>query len=222
MKLAEQWSEIQARLGRGWETASLVLTLEDPADAERAALVLGPAAPVRRGSELRLEVGRRPRPVGTSADVLARVLARLDRDGVRGRLELAATEAKPEGGGEAVSDSNGEPGGLAAEWRAIVAALPSDWSHALVLLELRSSDFVDRAALLMSPLNPQLADGRSTLRFRTARRVGYGASVGMTERCLARLDAERITGHLTVAQVVSDSRPVATQGPVWRVGGDSL
>ena len=221
MKLAEQWSEIQARLGRGWETASLVLTLEDPADAERAALVLGPAAPVRRGSELRLEVGRRPRPVGTSADVLGRVLARLDRDGVRGLLELAATEATPEGGAEAVSDSNGEPGG-AAEWRAIVAALPSDWSHALVLLELRSSDFVDRAALLMSPLNPQLVDGRSTLRFRVARRVGYGASVGMTERCLERLAAERITGRVAIQQVVSEARPVATQGPVWRVGGRSL
>jgi len=216
VKLAEQWSEIQARLGRGWETASLALTLEDRADAERAALVLGPAAPVRRGSELRLEVGRRPRPVGTSADVLARVLARLDRDGVRGRLSLADSEEGSEAAAEAAADA------LAAEWRALVEALPEDWSHALVTLELRSSDFVDRAALLMSPLNPQLVDGRSTLRFRVARRVGYGASVGMTERCLARLDAERIAGRVAIQQVVSDARPVATQGPVWRVGGRSL
>ena len=217
MKLAEQWSEIQAGLGRSWETASLVLAVDDPAEAERAAVVLGPAAPVRRGQALRLEVARRPRPVGTSADVLGRVLARLDRDGVRGRLSLEGAE-----GAEAEAAGDAEPGALAAEWRALVEALPEDWSHALVTLDLRSSDFVDRAALLMSPLNPQLSDGRSTLRFRAARTIGYGASAGMVERCLARLDAERITGRVEIVQVVSDAHPVATQGPVWRVGGQSL
>ena len=216
MKLAEQWSEIQARLGRSWETASLVLADDDPAQAERAAVALGPAAPVRAGSEFRIGVARRPRAVGTSADVLARVLARLDRDGVGGRLTLARSEAAAEAA---------EPehaGALALEWRALVEALPEDWSHALVHLDLRSSDFVDRAALLMSPLNPQLVDGRSTLQFRAARSVGYGASAGMTERCLARLDGERITGRVEIRQVVSDAHPVATQGPVWRVGGKSL
>ncbi len=216
MKLAEQWSEIQAQLGRSWETASLALALDEPEDAERAAVVLGPAAPVRHGNELRLEVARRPRPVGTSADVLGRVLARLDRDGIRGRLSLAGSEAAADAAAET------EPGTLAAAWRSLLDALPEDWSHALVTLELGSSDFVDRAALLMSPLNPQLSDGRSTLRFRAARRVGYGASAEMTERCLARLDAERITGRVTIMQVVSEARPVATQGPVWRVGGRSL
>jgi hypothetical protein len=44
----------------------------------------------------------------------------------------------------------------------------------------------------------------------------------MTERCLGRLDAERITGHVEIVQAVSDAHPVATQGPVWRVGGRSL
>ena len=218
MKLAEQWSEIQAQLGRSWETASLVLAVDDPTEAERAAVVLGPAAPVRHGTELRLEAARRPRTVGTSADVLGRVLARLDRDGMRGRLSLAGSEEPAE---EAAGDGAGT-GGLAAEWHALVEALPADWSHALVHLRLRSSDFVDRAALLLSPLNPQLVDGRSTLQFRAARTIGYGASVGMTERCLARLDEERITGRLAIQQVVSDARPVATQGPVWRVGGRSL
>lgn len=216
MKLAEQWSEIQAQLGRAWDTASLVLAVDDPEDAERAAALLGPAAPVRQGSELRLEVARWPRTVGTSADVLGRVLGRLDRDGVRGRLSLAGSETSAE-----AADVDGA-GALAEEWRTLVDALPEDWSHALVHLHLRSSDFVDRAALLLSPLNPQLVDGRSTLQFRAARTIGYGASAGMTERCLGRLDAERITGHVEIVQAVSDAHPVATQGPVWRVGGRSL
>ncbi len=218
MKLAEQWSEILTRLGRSWETASLALSVDDAGQADHAALVLGPAAPVRAGSELRLEVSRRTRPVGTSADAFERVLGRLDRDGVNGRLSLA------DGGTDAsvAADEAPAPGALAAEWRALVEALPEDWSHALVHLTLGSSDFVDRAALLMSPLNPQLVDGRTTMQFRAARRIGYGASAGMTERCLARLDSERITGRVEIVQVVSDAHPVATQGPVWRVGGRSL
>ena len=215
VKLGEQWSEIQAQLGRSWDTASLVLTVDDPAQAERAAVVLGPAAPVRAGSELRLEVARQSRPVGTSTEALGRVLARLDRDGVAGRLSLAGAEST-------ASEEQTAPGALPAEWRALVDALPEDWSHALVVVHLRSSDFVDRAALLMSPLNPQLVDGLATLQFRVARRVGYGASAGMTERCLARLEAERITGRVEIVQLVSDAHPVATQGPVWRVGGRSL
>lgn len=217
MRLAEQWSEVQAELERRWETASLALTLADEGDAERAALVLGPAAPMRQDGAFRLEVSRRPRPVGTSAAVLARVLARLDREGVAGRLELVGVGGRP-----AEEAGTGAAGSLAGEWRAIVAALPADWSHALATVELRSTDFVDRAALRLSPLNPQLVDGRSTLSFRVARTTGYGASSGMAERCLARLDAERITGRVFVQQAVSEARPVATQGPVWRVGGRSV
>lgn len=218
MKLAEQWSEISTRLGRSWETASLVLSVDDAAQADHAAVVLGPAAPLRAGSELRLEVSRRTRPVGTSAEAFGRVLRRLDGDGVRGRLSLAGAGVDA----SVAADEASAPSALAAEWHALVEALPEDWSHALLHLHLRSSDFVDRAALLMSPLNPQLVDGRTTLQFRAARSVGYGASSGMTERCLARLDSERITGRVEIVQVVSDAHPVATQGPVWRIGGRSL
>jgi hypothetical protein len=60
------------------------------------------------------------------------------------------------------------------------------------------------------------------LRFRVARRFGYGASPGMARRCLERLDAEQITGELRVLHVMSDSKPVATQGPVWYVGGRTV
>ena len=98
-------------------------------------------------------------------------------------------------------------------------ALPSDWSHLLAQVDLDSSDFVDRAALLLGPTNPLLVDGVRALRFRSARLVGYGVSVGMAARCLERLDEERITGRISIVKVVSDAHPVATQGPVWRLGG---
>jgi hypothetical protein len=60
------------------------------------------------------------------------------------------------------------------------------------------------------------------LRFRVARRFGYGASAGMVRRCLERLDREGITGRVRILRALSDSRPVATQGPVWYVGGKSV
>jgi hypothetical protein len=55
-----------------------------------------------------------------------------------------------------------------------------------------------------------------------ARQFGYGASPGMTRRCLARLDEERITGRVEILRALSDTRPVGTQGPVWRVGGRAV
>jgi hypothetical protein len=44
----------------------------------------------------------------------------------------------------------------------------------------------------------------------------------MARRCLERLDAEGITGAVRVLRALSDTRPVATQGPVWYVGGKVL
>ena len=41
----------------------------------------------------------------------------------------------------------------------------------------------------------------------------------MTRRCLARLDEARIPGELRLLRVLSDTKPVGTQGPVWYVGG---
>ena len=104
----------------------------------------------------------------------------------------------------------------------LVDALPPDWSHALVHLTLDSSDYVDRAALLLAPANPQLVDGRSTLQIRAANRVGYGIAAEMLRRCLERLDHEAITGRIEIVQAVSDAHPVATQGPVFRLGGRSV
>ncbi len=217
MRLTEQWSEIQAALPQGWQRASVTLGLDDPEDADRAALVLGPAAPWRVGASFRLDVQRRSGAVGADAGLVARTLARLDADGIGGRLEIAASDGDAES-----QDATAGHASLAAEWQELVDALPTDWSHALAHVTLASSDYVDRGALLLAPANPQLVDGRSTLQFRAAQHVGYGVSSGMARRCFERLDREGITGRIEIVHVVSDAHPAATQGPVFRIGGKSL
>jgi len=215
MRLSEQWSEVLAELPGGWRAASLELALDDPGSADRVALVLGPAAPGRQGSAFRVDVVSESQPYGTSAALFRRVLLRLDKEGIGGRLTLAS---RPEADGEDELSVAG-PGALAAQWVGLLASLPPDWSHLLGQVELDSSDYVDRGALLMAPTNPSLRGGPSSLQFRAARTVGYGVSAGMARRCFERLDGEQITGQVSILHVVSDARPVATQGPVWRRGG---
>ena len=218
MKLAEQWSDVVAALPRGWQSASVALDLEDPSQRDRAAAILGPAAPARAHSALRIDFARDGQPVLPSPDLVRRVVARLDREGIRGRLALVGAP-----GAEAAGDSGVRAApSLAAQWSALLEALPADWSHLLADVELGSSDFIDRAALLMSPANPSLVAATRTLRFRCARKLGYGVAAEMARRCLERLDRERITGRASFVQVVSDARPVATQGPVWRMGGQAV
>ena len=107
---------------------------------------------------------------------------------------------------------------LATEWVAALEALPSDWSDVLCELELRSSNDIERAAVLCGPLNPIQGTGRPGFRFRAASTRGYGASSGMVRRCLERLDADGIGGEVRIVRVLSDTHPVGTQGPVWFVG----
>ena len=44
----------------------------------------------------------------------------------------------------------------------------------------------------------------------------------MTRRCLERLDDDGIVGHVVVLRALSDTHNVATQGPVWYVGGKAV
>jgi hypothetical protein len=218
VRLAEQWSELLAGLPQHWESASMTLTVADPAHVERTALILGPAAPGRSDSTFRLIVARRTQEAVPSAELVRRVLHRLDDEGIGGRLELAADPS-------AVVEAEGVPSarlGLAAQWQALVDALPPDWSHLLAQIDLDSSDFVERGALLLAPTNPTLAGGPHSFQIRAARRVGYGVAAEMARRCFERLDRERITGRISLVQVVSAARPVATQGPVFRIGGRSV
>ena len=141
-------------------------------------------------------------------------MARLDENGIGGALELAGQVA----GVSADSVGNGAPSRpLAAAWDELAAGLPEDWSDLLCLVELRSSDELDPAALALAPVNPSRHEDTLGFRFRVARRFGYGAAQGMARRCLERLDEAGIPGRLRLLKVFSDSQPVLTQGPTFVV-----
>jgi hypothetical protein len=214
VRLAEQWQEIEGRLAEGWTSARLSVSIAEDADIDRAALILSSLAPGRTGSSFRLEVRPDRSP--------ARILARLDGEAIRGRVDLLGTGA-PAPAREVVSPEPKQiriP--LARQWDELTEDLPPDWSEIYAELELDSSDFVSRGALLAAPLNPARYGGPTVLRFRSASRYGYGTAPEMTRRCFVRLDAERITGTLRILRVLSHTSHVSTQGPVWRVGGRSV
>ncbi len=214
MRFAEQWREIERSLPDGWRDAWLRLRLESEDEAERAAALLGPANPGRRGNEISFYSALHGAGIGPKA--VARLLTRLDEEGIRGELELVSTTERR--AGEAATGQTW----LAEEWDELVAGLPEDWSDLHVELDLDSSDYLDPAALAIAPLNPSRFGARTGFRFRCARRFGYGASPQMVKRCLERLDERGITGTIRILRALSDTKPVGTQGPVWYVGGRSV
>ncbi len=214
MGLVDQWRAIERDLPEGWGDARLRLTVAEEGQCDRAAALLGPAAPGRRGQVISFFAARRG--AGPSPDLVERLLRRLDREGVEGDLELVGTDAA------AATFPPGERPSFVAGWEVELAALPDDWSDLYAELELDSSDYLERAALLMAPLNPARYGGKPGFRFRVARRFGYGASTEMSRRCFERLDEEGIRGAVRVLRALSDTRPVQTQGPVWYVGGRSV
>ena len=213
MRLAEQWTAIEQRLDPRWGDARLELVIDDAGKRDRAAALLAPAGPGRVGHAIRFYTARGGAGVGPEA--VRRMLRRIDDESISGRLALVASdEAPPEPSISRVS--------LAAEWDAALAVLPADWSDLLCELELTSSDHVEPGALLLAPLNPIQGTGRPGFHFRSASRFGYGASPGMVRRCLARLDDAAIPGEVRVLRALSDTHPVATQGPVWYIGGKAV
>jgi hypothetical protein len=213
VKLVDQWDRIARGLPEDWSDARLSLTLAFPAHVDRAAALLGPLNPGRRRGELRFFTARRG--AGFGPDHLRHLLRRLDEERILGTLELV-------GAGEPTVVPALQRAKLAESWDALAGALPDDWSDLYCEIELTSTDHLDRAALLLAPVNPARYGGTPGFRFRVARQFGYGASPGMTRRCLARLDEERITGRVEILRALSDTKPVATQGPVWRVGGRAV
>ena len=213
MGLVDQWREIVRRLPGDWGDARLDLTVQDAARAERAAALLAPVMPGRRGERVRFFAARRG--AGPSPAAVERALARLDEERIDGTLELLAT-------GEATVAPPTSRTTLAASWDAELAALPTDWSDLYCELELVSTDYLERTALLMAPANPARYGGAPGFRFRCARSFGYGASAEMVRRCLERLDEAEIRGEIRILRALSDTRPVWTQGPVWRVGGRAV
>jgi hypothetical protein len=211
--LVEQWRLIERGLPEQWWEARLVLTLRDDKDSARAAAVLAPAGSGRSGKTLRFSVVRGGGGVGPEG--IRRLLRRLDSERIEGELSLVETEERAP-----AVEARRSP--LAAAWEAEVSKLPEDWSDAYVQLDFVSSDQLERAALLLAPLNPSRHDDSPSFRFRAARVFGYGASPGMVRRCLERLDGEGIRGTIRILRVLSDTDPVATQGPVWYVGGRAV
>jgi hypothetical protein len=214
VRLADRWRQIERELPGDWSDARLLLRVSDPDEAEHAAAQLSPLTAGRSGNEIRFYTARRG--AGASPDAVRRLMRRLDGDGIRGELELVAS-GQPEPGVPAVERSR-----LAEEWDAALATMPPDWSDLYAELELTSSDHLERAALLLSPANPARYGGKPALRFRVARRFGYGASPDMVRRCLERMDEEAINGQVRVLRVLSGTDPVSTQGPVWYVEGKAV
>jgi hypothetical protein len=145
-----------------------------------------------------------------------RFFARLDAEGVGGRLVLVESVQQQAPVSRPLAEA---PRGLVEQWDELVSQLPPDWSDLYAELELDSSDYLERGALLLAPVNPARYGGRSTFRFRVASSHGYGVAASMARRCLERLDGEGITGTLRALRVLSRTAHVATQGPVWYVEG---
>jgi hypothetical protein len=214
VSLVEQWLQILAGLSENWADARLRLTVEGDG-AARAAAILGPVNPAQRGNMVRFYVARRG--AGASPARIQPLLARIDAERIDGTLELVGSGEATEAPAVAVKRPT-----LTATWDAALAALPPDWSDIYAEVELVSSDWLERAALLMAPVNPARYGGTPGFRFRVARRFGYGASPEMTRRCLERVDNEHIRGELRILRALSDTKPVYTQGPVWYVEGRSV
>jgi hypothetical protein len=144
---------------------------------------------------------------------VASALRRLDQARIHGELELAGSDAA------AVEAQPLARMSLAAQWNEQVTSLPPDWSDVFAEISFRSSDDLERAALLLSPVNPSRFGRRPGFRFRVARTFGYGAAPELVRRCLERLDEVGIRAEVRILHALSDTKPIFTQGPVWYVGG---
>ena len=214
MSLAGQWSALGSELPAGWTRAELRLELRDREAAGRAASLLGPAQPFRaEPTVLRFTTSRDGSAV--SPENLKRLLRRLDEARIGGTLTVVGSERAPTRVEREVSP-------LAEQWERALAGLPADWSDLLCELELFSTDYIERAAVLCIQTNPRRDGKRAAFQFRVARRAGYGVSPEMARRCLERCDAEQIRGSVRVLHALSDTKLVATQGPVWLIAGKTV
>jgi hypothetical protein len=220
MALADRVDEMLRGLPRGWERARIELTVDEEDQADRASLILAPATPGRSGSTFTVYVHGGTQRLAPTPELVRRVVARLDTEGIRGRVRLAGHEDATEA--PVPAEAPADRGSLAGSWDALVRRLPPDWSDLYAEVELDSTDYVERGALLLAPVNPARYGGTATFRFRCASRDGYGVAAGMARRALERLDEEGITGSVRALRALSDTSSAFTQGPVWRVDGRSV
>src|SRR5690348_1577481 len=166
LALAADFDRLIRTLPEHWEEARLELIIADDARCDRAAALLGPANPGRRGKTIRFGVARRGRDL--SADAIRRLLRRLDAKGIVGQLDVLGTAEA------ATVDAPRRHRPLAEQWRGALAGLPADWTDVYAEAQFTSTDYVERAALLIAPCNPARFGGQNALRFRCARSFGYG------------------------------------------------
>jgi hypothetical protein len=217
VQLVDQWRLIEESLPPGWEDVRLTLTTEQPQDLARVAQVLGPMGAGHVGEGLVLHVRRAGGAQGPEA--ARRLFRRLDEERIWCVLRREGVAESPSA---PVATAPVEERPLAQQWAEELAALPEDWGSLLCEIEIRSTDLLPRVALLCAPLNPTRDRTRRAFTFRVAKRAGYGASIGMTSRCAERCDEEGIPGTMRVLRLFSETDNVATQGPVFPVGGRAL
>jgi len=209
LNLVDRFNQLERGLPKDWTEARLTLTVDDGARCDRAAALLGPASPGRLGKRIRFTTASRGTGIGP--DGVRRLLRRLEREGIRGELDLAGVqEAGP-------AEQLGRPT-LRRAWEEAVAALPSDWSDVYAEVRFVSTDYLEPAALQLAPVNPSRS-GPTGLRFRCAHHFGYGVSPEMAARSLERCGQAGMSGEVEILHALSDTHPVGTQGPVWLQGG---
>ena len=221
MALADRVDELVRGLPRDWEHARIDLTVDEEADADRAALLLASASPGRAGRSFTFHLAATDHGSGTPPALARRVLARLDQAGIPGRVRLVEFE-RPAPTASAPAPEAEKRATLSASWDSLLRRLPPDWSDLYAEVELDSSDYLDRGALLLAPINPARAGGPSTFRFRAANKQGYGVAAGMARRAFQRLDDEGVSGRVRVLRVLSDTNAPFSQGPVWREDGRAV
>ena len=214
MRAADQWAQIEESLPPDWAETQLSFLPEGA--VTDAAAILGPLQPGRVGEELRLDVTRSD----GGAERARNLFRRLDQRRIWGTLALLGVQE--EAHADSAAPDVAAATSLVESWHEALSQLPPDWSDLLCELELDSSDHLPRAALLGAPLNPTRVVDASALRFRCSGKRGYGVSPGMARRCFERMDAEGITGRITIVQALSDTENAVTQGPIWRLAGRSV
>lgn len=214
MSLVGQWHDLQAELPEGWSQVAVRLELRAGEVTARASALLGPAQPYRSDpNALRFSValdGSAQSPEG-----IARLLKRLDEARIAGTLSVASTAKAP-----ARAEREVKP--LAESWDEALAELPADWSDLLGEVRFLSSDYIEPAAVLCIQMNPRRVGDAPTMRFRAARRAGYGVAPEMARRCFERCDEADIRGSIEILRALSDTHLVATQGPVWILDGQTV
>ena len=213
LRLVGPFNELERDLVDEWAELRLQLTVEEESHAERAAALLAPANPGRHGRIISFAVDRRG--PGIAPEALRRLLKRLDDEGIEGTLDLRSVQ-------KAAPEELRRKDTLRAQWERRLTEVPTDWSDIYAEVRLASTDYLERGALLLAPVNPARFGGAAALRFRSAHHFGYGVSPEMAARCFARCDEEGISGVVEIIYVLSDTHPVATQGPVWLLGGRAV